>query len=1197
MVFAVLLSIIPNIAYAEDLNSKTYTQDGYTIDYAVVNSWGNSQNVTVTIKNTGTEAIDNWMLEYDFNGNVVGIWNAVIEADNSGSEYIKNAGYNAVIEPEGSVVFGYTLENSTGFPNSIVMCQEEAVKESGYDVFLNVINEWDNNFNGEIIITNTADKAIECWTLDFDSNFTIVEITDSWAAAILSANEGKYTLKGTYTNIIYGNSSVTIGFTGKKSGVPEITDFSLTEIIKSNSVTGTEKPDLADIGQMYFKDIQSEDEIEYDGNGIYYVRSQMLLTANDGVSFNEVEALAQSLNAEIVGYIELTNDYQLEFNTEMTADELYLLIDELKMNQLIDYSSLNTVIEVGDDYIPQDYDWWDGKSPKNVDWGIKAVKADEAWNYFDESKEENGGRNIVKIGLIDNYFEKHNDLDYKYIWNNPDSAPLKNPGHGTHVAGIMAATFDNKTNSTVSSNIKNVAGICPKNELYAYASGKTSSSMEYKYALALLIANNVRVINISQNSGHEQCYGASNGNEAVVNYIKTNAKIIEKFLKKLIDKNYDFLIVTSAGNVNGVKFVKMEKTKYGYKINSKGEFSTNAEAIYNSFLNYVKSADVKKRIICVGSISLNGDPADGKYIYSDFSNIGNRVDVVAPGENIYSTVLNNDYDKKNGTSMAAPHASGIAGMMYSIDPSLTAEMVKQIIKETATRKISTLDNSYTYGLVDAKAAVDKVLGNDGEYEEKTNGIVLGKVIENDSAKGLEDVTITVYEILDSEIKKSEEIKVETTNQEGEYEVILPIGDYLLEFTKDGYVAHREKVTVIDSLVKKIDDIQLVEGISLPVKDEKSKIFISNVNIDVKSVTYKDITNYITNESGEFTFVCSDDEYEITLTQDGYDKKVLCVTAKDGLLYDQSGTLIEEILLNPIQAIISGKVEKYDRDKNIIEPYDNLKLVIYKRLQSDTDKKILVAEVVTDLNGEYKAVLDLAGDYIVIFTEEKQHEVSVTSSGNFIINEIIEIDKDKDDNNDNGSSDTSDSSWDDDVSGDININFDGSDDSYTGDHTGSLSEGIWLSTSNGKDDYYVRIYTTPDAGEYKSTFGTYGWGLYTTLYNNWIHELKIVTYRMDGTLINERTLDYFYKETYIYLPNGYGDSSETTPLMQINSITSAAINSKGITYNMHTDGYYKGTTNFIGSLGIKKEDWTKDETKTITFYNNSTVTGASNKSPF
>lgn len=72
---------------------------------------------------------------------------------------------------------------------------------------------------------------------------------------------------------------------------------------------------------------------------------------------------------------------------------------------------------------------------------------------------------------------------------------------------------------------------------------------------------------------------------------------------------------------------------------------------------------------------------------------------------------------------------------------------------------------------------------------------------------------------------------------------------------------------------------------------------------------------------------------------------------------------------------------------------------------------------------------------------------------------------------------------------------------------------------------------------------------------------------------------------------------STPLMQIDAITSATISSTGITYNMHTDGYYKAFSNFIGSTGVREENWEEDVPKTVTFYNNSKCTGASSQKPF
>ena len=72
--------------------------------------------------------------------------------------------------------------------------------------------------------------------LTFDTNFTITEITNSWAATVTELEPYSYRLKGTYTGTVYANSSVTLGFTGVKNGDPEISNTSLTEVVANESL-------------------------------------------------------------------------------------------------------------------------------------------------------------------------------------------------------------------------------------------------------------------------------------------------------------------------------------------------------------------------------------------------------------------------------------------------------------------------------------------------------------------------------------------------------------------------------------------------------------------------------------------------------------------------------------------------------------------------------------------------------------------------------------------------------------------------------------------------------------------------------------------------------------------------------------------------------------------------------------------------
>lgn len=121
--------------------------------------------------------------------------------------------------------------------------------------------------------------------------------------------------------------------------------------------------------------------------------------------------------------------------------------------------------------------------------------------------------------------------------------------------------------------------------------------------------------------------------------------------------------------------------------------------------------------MAVGSI----DPHDPSWPVSNFSSIGPtqctldgstaiKPDIAAPGSGIRSSVSGGGYTSYGGTSMAAPHVNGVLALMIEACDFLTSDELKQIIYDTAHDLGSPgKNNTYGYGMIDALAAVERVL--------------------------------------------------------------------------------------------------------------------------------------------------------------------------------------------------------------------------------------------------------------------------------------------------------------------------------------------------------------------------------------------------------------------------------------------------------------------------------------------------------
>jgi len=118
--------------------------------------------------------------------------------------------------------------------------------------------------------------------------------------------------------------------------------------------------------------------------------------------------------------------------------------------------------------------------------------------------------------------------------------------------------------------------------------------------------------------------------------------------------------------------------------------------------------EIADNVITVGAL----DSKYGSEMIASYSNYGKvNVDVFAPGTDIYSTYPNNEYEYSPGTSMASPAVAGVAALIRSQFPKLSASQVKHIIIESGlvpnakvilggdTSKVAKLDEISTSGKI------------------------------------------------------------------------------------------------------------------------------------------------------------------------------------------------------------------------------------------------------------------------------------------------------------------------------------------------------------------------------------------------------------------------------------------------------------------------------------------------------------------
>jgi subtilisin family serine protease len=282
-----------------------------------------------------------------------------------------------------------------------------------------------------------------------------------------------------------------------------------------------------------------------------------------------------------------------------------------------------------------------------VDTGIELAHNDLAGQIATNPGESGGGREGNGVdddhdGFVDDY--------RGWDWVDNDNTPADAYGHGTHVAGTIAALTDNGIG---------IAGVAPQAKVMPLrALDATGSGSDSDVAAAFAYAGRLGlpVVNASLGGGFSQA------------------------IEDAIAAHPSTLYVVAAGNDGA-------------------DDDAPATAEY-------PCAYPLPNIVCVGASDNADQPAS-------FSNYGaTSVDLFAPGVNVLSTydASPSSYVLMSGTSMATPHVAGAAALVLAADPGISVAQVKHALLSSVDPRPALAGLSVSGGRLNAAAAVASVAG-------------------------------------------------------------------------------------------------------------------------------------------------------------------------------------------------------------------------------------------------------------------------------------------------------------------------------------------------------------------------------------------------------------------------------------------------------------------------------------------------------
>ncbi len=444
-----------------------------------------------------------------------------------------------------------------------------------------------------------------------------------------------------------------------------------------NTPDGIDTAEVQVSSKLYYTKPEASHVVTDEQSGVTFVDNELVVYLDPNASEHDAEYLFTRYGGTIVGNSAYTSAYLVRFTNSYAYADILDLSQRLQGETLVEAVSRNVAMELVQDAKTKDPAWSDDEQ---ATWGLRAIRAQKAWGLVKADAS-------VRVGVLDGpVFANHEDLVGTLDAVAPTNSDADQSAlHGTQVAGAIAAQSNDKGSVGVAYGATLCAYDALANTIATGNARSVALSYDLDLGLSYLVAEQrCRVINMSL--GIAELEATPQVEEA-----STSA---ENAIRALVRAGYkSFVICKSAGN--------------------QGEQGGLAS---NDVLGHIQAEDVRSRVILVASASRD---EEGQITLSDMSNRGARVDVVAPGERIFTTscltdnpslgdaVAQSTYDYCSGTSMATSMTSGVAALAVAANPELLGEQIKQVVCDSTSKATYEVAKKRKVGLLNAQAAVKR----------------------------------------------------------------------------------------------------------------------------------------------------------------------------------------------------------------------------------------------------------------------------------------------------------------------------------------------------------------------------------------------------------------------------------------------------------------------------------------------------------